>query len=269
MKVGCKLGLLNSNIVAYADDLVLLAPSAKSLQLLIDVASSTAKELGLVFNKTKTKCMIFRPPSVRYTPVCPFVIDDQSIEFVNSFRYLGFIIQNNMSNSEDIIATRNKFYREFNCLLRKFHFVDKEVFLYLFNAYCLQFYGGVMWIKCSGSKGVLRDFAIGYHKAIKKILHLSYHESNHYACQEASLYTFKHHVNKIKITAGLGIIQRPCSFIKKLNSYIQISSVLFREIYSILQNIYGIDSLLENDIDAIISRISFVQNHEEQLRVQW
>ena len=36
MKIGCKLGFISSNILAYADDVVILAPSATGLQLLID-----------------------------------------------------------------------------------------------------------------------------------------------------------------------------------------------------------------------------------------
>ena len=35
---GCKLGIHDSSIIAYADDLVLLSPSAKGLQTLIDIA---------------------------------------------------------------------------------------------------------------------------------------------------------------------------------------------------------------------------------------
>lgn len=43
----CMLGIARSNIIAYADDVVLMAPSAKSLQILIDVAYSQAVDLDL------------------------------------------------------------------------------------------------------------------------------------------------------------------------------------------------------------------------------
>ena len=38
MKIGCKLGLIRSNVIAYADDIVLLAPSAYALKLLFATA---------------------------------------------------------------------------------------------------------------------------------------------------------------------------------------------------------------------------------------
>ena len=54
MKVGCKLSIIQSNIVAYADDIVLLAPSAHSLKLLLDEACQEASQLNLEFNMDKT-----------------------------------------------------------------------------------------------------------------------------------------------------------------------------------------------------------------------
>ena len=39
MDVGCKMDIVRANIVAYADDVVLLAPSARALQLLLEVGS--------------------------------------------------------------------------------------------------------------------------------------------------------------------------------------------------------------------------------------
>ena len=41
-KYGCKLGIISSNIIAYADDIVILAPSVASLQILIDIAYTEA-----------------------------------------------------------------------------------------------------------------------------------------------------------------------------------------------------------------------------------
>ena len=87
----------------------------------------------------------------------------------------------------------------------------------LFKQYCLQFYGCEMWFSSAGS--CLKQFGIGYHKAIKKILKLSYHESNHYACQEAQLLTFKHYINKCKIIASIRYLSRPCKFIETLGDY--------------------------------------------------
>ena len=101
-------------------------------------------------------------------------------------------------------------------LLRKFGSAEKNVKLFLFKQYCLQFYGGELWFGPVKSKVVFKQFEVGYHKAIKKLLNISTHESNHYACQESNLFTFRHLINKMKITAAVRFIQTPCNFIRKL-----------------------------------------------------
>ena len=182
---------------------------------------------------------------------------------------LGFIITNSLNNINDINRAKSKFYVEFNSLLRKFSFADKKVKLFLFKQYCLQFYGPELWFGCSKSLKAGHQFAVGYHKAIKKLLGFSYHESNHYACQEAGLYMFEHLVNKIKISFASRVLSRPCSFIAKTLDYYKISSVMIGEVYEILQSKYQIESITDNDFEAIIARISFVQNHERQTRTSW
>ena len=147
MKIGCKLGIVKSNIIAYADDIILLAPSADSLQLIMNEALLAASELDLEFNLNKTKVMKFCGSKVKYNaPLAKqFKLNDHYIENVSTFRYLGYIISSNLSNNEDIIRTKNKFYAEFNSILRKFSFVERNVKLFLFKQYCLQFYGVELW----------------------------------------------------------------------------------------------------------------------------
>ena len=268
MKIGCKLGFISSNIIAYADDVVLLAPSASGLQLLIDNFCNLLSSLDLQVNINKTKCMIFNLKP-KENPVKLFTVYEKPVEIVYTFKYLGFYIQNNMRDSEDIASARGKFYRDFNCILRKFSYVNKDVLLYFFRQYCLQFYSAELWMSSRCVLGQLKQFGIGYHKAVKKIMNLSTHESNHYACQEARLFTFDHLVNKIKIFAGLRFIEAPCDFILKNLNFLKISSFYYKEIRLMLLNKYNIDSLLDNDRDAIMSRIIFVQNHEPQTRNTW
>ena len=269
MRVGCRLGIMNSNVIAYADDIVLLAPSATCLQLLMNIANQLAFKLKLNFNKDKTKCMIFAKARARIDNKRKFIIDGKEIEVVTTISYLGFRIQNNLNNSEDIHRVLQKFYKDFNCVLRKFSFTDKEVLLYLFRQYCLQFYGPELWFGNYQSLSALKQFSIGYHKAIKKIIKVSYHESNHYACQEAHLFTFDHLVSKIKVSTTFRLFKDPCDFFMKVKPFMVVSSVLYRDVLDLLWKKYEVNSLIDNDHDAIIARINFVQNHEQQMRGAW
>ena len=110
-------------------------------------------------------------------------------------------------------------------LLRKFNFSNLNVKIFLFRQFCLQIYGCELWFSGSYSMAVMKGFGVGYHKALKKIMNLSYHESNHYACQEAQVYTFKHFINKCKIIAALRMLCASCDFILKILDISKISSI--------------------------------------------
>merc|ERR1712002_1161879 len=136
-----------------------------------------------------------------------------TMETVKSFKYLGYIINDKLCNSDDIDRARDVFYREFNCILRKFSFADVKVKLHLFRQYCLQFYGSELWFSNYHSSGSFKSLSIGYHNVIKIILGLSYHESNNFACQEAQLLTFENLFDKIRIFGTLRLLIKPSNFI--------------------------------------------------------
>ena len=59
--IGCNIAGWFINILAYADDMVLLAPSWKGLQCLLDIIDKAAVDIDMSFNIKKTVCMIFNP----------------------------------------------------------------------------------------------------------------------------------------------------------------------------------------------------------------
>ena len=271
LNIGCKLGIMSSNIIVYADDIVILAPSLGALQYLLDIINVELLDLSLNINQEKTKIMRFLTSKSKLNKSASrsFKINGQLIECVNSIKYLGFIITSNLNITEDINRVKSKFYIDFNSILRKFSFTDTKVKLFLFKQYCLQFYGCELWFGCSMPSQAIRQFEIGFHKAIKKLLCLSTNESNHYACQEANILMFGHFINKIKIRSALRFLTKPCSFIAKIRNFYIVSSVMYRDIRKILFDQYQVDSLLDNEFEAIFSRISFVQCHETQMRDSW
>ena len=240
LKVGCRLGIYSSNIIAYADDIVLLAPSASSLQIMMNVANEESLKINLKFNVNKCKVMIFKFGK-RTSVEKQFFIGYQPVGHTRSVKYLGFYITENLSNVEDISSRRNKFYSEYNQILRKFQSVDKNIKVFLFKQFCLQLYGAELWFGDSRSKVPLKQFAIGYHKAIKKLINLSYHESNHYACQEAQLLLFDHYLNRLKIQFAFRIYLFPCLFIEKLLKYLCGSSVFLNEVNKFCHDMHQID----------------------------
>ena len=271
LNIGCSLGIEKSNIIAYADDIVLIAPSRKALQLLVDETFLEASKIELTFNFHKSKSMIFYShyKNSKVNTKNLIHINSDYIENAESVKYLGYILCSSLKDNDDINRVRSKFYVDFNIILRKFHFADEKVKLYLFKQYCLQFYGSELWFGRETANSAVKQFAIGYHKAIKKILGLSSHESNHFACEQASILMFNHFINKLKIKAIFRFLLKPCIFIEKSLNFLHLSSAMVRHVSKIAGDIYGIETLFDNDIQAIDSRIWYVQNHEEQLRISW
>ena len=271
MNVGCKLGIFNGNIIAYADDIVLLAPSANALRLLLNEINTGASELELSFNYEKSKIIVFRSNSRKneLKSISSFEINGQSFEVVKSIKYLGYIISDQMDYIEDINRVKSKFYAEFNVLLRNFSFADSDIKVFLFKHYCTQFYGSELWYSLNRPTQQLRCFAIGYHKAVKKLLGVSMHESNHFACQETNLLLFNHLMNKLKIGAFYRFMMKPCRMIQKAGNFLRLSSVMAESVMKILYEEYDIPSLYDNDINAVFARIQYKQNHEVQMRETW
>ena len=111
---------------------------------------------------------------------------------------------------------------------------------------------------------MLKQFSVGYHKAIKKIIGVSYHESNHYVCEVTGLHTFENFINKTRIFFLHRILTTPCRAITKNYRFFQFYSSFAKDVNIMLKFKYQIDDLLENDRDAIKARIQYIQNHEPQ-----
>ena len=58
---GCYVGGAWVNSLSYADDMVLLAPTVTALQTLLEVCRAYAGPHDIVYNTTKTVCMLVRP----------------------------------------------------------------------------------------------------------------------------------------------------------------------------------------------------------------
>ena len=106
----------------------------------------------------------------------------------------------------------------------------------------------------------MNQFAIGYHKSVKKILNVPYWESNHLVCEVAGLLTLDHHINLSKIKFMYRIFKFPPAFVDKNYDFIFQNSHLLKEVHDILRLTYGVDDLLSNDIDALKARVFFINN---------
>ena len=144
-------------------------------------------------------------------------------------------LTSNLSEKEDIIICKTKFYKDFNCLIRKLNYVDVPIFLLLYKSYCLSWFGSELWVNFKGCSSELKQFSIAYHKSIKKILGMSYREGNHYACHHANLLTFENTVNKSRIRFVYSLTKNKCPGIEWNYAFLNTSSHIINNFKDLLK----------------------------------
>lgn len=166
--IGCHVGSKCVNILAYADDMVLLTPAWCAMQQLLDIIVEQISYIDMTCNIKKTVCMVFSPKVRRYIISDAFpllTIGDEYVQYTKSFRYLGHVIKSDLCDDDDILReVRNMFYRT-NILLRKFNKCTISVKKTLFRTYCLCLYDIALWRSYGNT--MINKLKSCYNKCIK------------------------------------------------------------------------------------------------------
>ena len=85
---------INVFLLMYTDDTVLLAESPENLQTLLNSLHGYTQRWGLTVNTLKTKIVVFRSAWRMYDTE-NWTFDDDNIEVVDTFRYLGLVLNYN------------------------------------------------------------------------------------------------------------------------------------------------------------------------------
>ena len=192
---GCRLGLNTVNIMAYADDVVLLSPTSGGLRQLIYKIGIMLRQAELVVNVDKTAIMIFSPCKKLYN-FRPFYLYGSEIKLVDECKYLGVVLNSSFSDKQDMERVLNSFNKQFGILFRKFVSADFNVLLRLYNAFCTSFYGCELWFLSKRCSDMLRKNSIAYHAAFKNLLGLPKRFNNHVACKILNCLTFEHYLSQ-------------------------------------------------------------------------
>jgi len=148
LNLGCTYAGTIINLLAYADDMVVLAPSWQALQSILVVIEDAASKISMSFNTKKTVCMVFNPCDRRKI-ICDtfpqFTLAGCKLRFVEHFRYLGHIIDSYLSDDKDIQREIKALFTRTNMLCRRFKICSLQVKLKLFRSYCICLYDVALW----------------------------------------------------------------------------------------------------------------------------
>ena len=165
--VGCYVGGAWVNSLSYADDMVLLAPMVTALLTLLEVCHAYAGPHHIVYNTTKTVCMLVWPKQSQGRVSTRVRLINEELGFVE-FCYLGHIITADCRDDEDI----NKQFRRQNAVgnigNKKFSFAPTEAKIQLFKSYCCCIYGCALW--CHSFQNSIRKLTVSYSDTFKHLL---------------------------------------------------------------------------------------------------
>ena len=101
--IGCYINCQPVNHLVYADDMVILAPSPRALQQLLNICNDYAIKYDISYNVKKTKCMCVRPKLFKDITVPEILLGSTSIDFVTKYTYLGVEINSSFCDNDDIL----------------------------------------------------------------------------------------------------------------------------------------------------------------------
>jgi exonuclease III len=135
--IGCQFGLVKFSIFLYADDILLLAPSIRSLQMLLDACEYELRRLDLAINSKKSVCTRIGP---RYNVDCADLVtaDGAKLQWVKKLRYLGVYIICGKTFKCCFASAKKTFYRAFNAIFGRLgRAASEDVILSLVKSKCL------------------------------------------------------------------------------------------------------------------------------------
>ena len=161
-------------LLMYADDMVIIAPSVKGLQKLLRICAEYCLDWDIKLNAKKSKCMSFGKGD---NPPYQLKLNGGSIEWVNSWTYLGVNLVHGHRFGCCIRSTLSKFYGAANAILRVEGRSDDIVMLRLLEAHCvpiLSYAVEVLTIAEHKQKNKLR---VAYNSLFRKLFNFSWRES--------------------------------------------------------------------------------------------
>ena len=168
--VGCCIGDKFVGALAYADDLVLMSPSVRGLQQMLNVCEKYGVEYNVSFNRTKTECIKIGNNTERRNDTCIYM-GGSVLTWKHKVKHLGSYIDCDLSDYTDINYKLGIFYSNVNKLLAHFQDLPSNIIDKLFQSFCTSFYGGQTWnLGCRHFDKI----SVAWQKAIRKVWKLPY-----------------------------------------------------------------------------------------------
>ncbi|KAG7312072.1 hypothetical protein JYU34_001523 [Plutella xylostella] len=167
-RVGCHIDGVCVNNISYADDMALLSASPGGLAHLLGICEKYAASHGLLYNTTKSECMVFGAGCGYANNIPPFKLNGSVLKRVHQFKYLGHIITSGLGDDADIERERRALAVRANMIARRFARCTRQVKITLFRAYCTSLYTCALW--ASYTQRRYSALRVQYNDALRALL---------------------------------------------------------------------------------------------------
>ena len=135
------------NHLMYADDLCILSPSVAGFRKLTDCCSKYGELLNITHSAKKSFCMVFDNKTQDMIIFHCIHLNNHPLHYTTKCKYLGHIINNNLTDDDDIARQKRCLYAQANVLARNICLCNISTKIPLFQAYCAPMYTSSLWCK--------------------------------------------------------------------------------------------------------------------------
>ena len=167
---GCRVGHEFFGCIAFADDILLLAPSITALRRMLDICTAYANSNNILFNPNKSHCLHFGK-SANLIKQFPVELQGMMLTWTDHIVHLGHILYPNLDDSCDIDARRHDFCSQVNYFIARFGHLTPALKIRLFQTYCQSFYGSQIW---DLNNNKINTFNVSWRKAVRRLWFVPY-----------------------------------------------------------------------------------------------
>ena len=168
--IGCLYAGTLINHLMYADDLCIFSPSVAGLRKLTDCCAKYGELFNITYNAKKSFCMVIDNQSQDRKHFHCIHLDNHPLPYTTKCKYLGHIINNNLTDDDDIARQKRCLYAQANVLARKFCLCNISTKIILFQAYCAPMYTSSLW--CTFKKYSLKSITVAFNNSLRILLNL-------------------------------------------------------------------------------------------------
>ena len=172
---GCVVNNVTVNHLSYADDMVLIAPSVRALQTLLNICNNYAVSHDIMYNTDKSFCMVCWPNRFLFKFLPIFSLQNDVLQFVSQYKYLGVLINEHMNDDDEMSQRMRNIYATGNMLIRKFGSCCSTIKILMFKTFLSQVYGCSLW--ASYKAYTYNKVKVSHNDIFRSLFHVPRYES--------------------------------------------------------------------------------------------